>query len=61
MVNERKGTILRRKDDRYLPYLPVREVDDSMFPSRNGQKKPGPPSIHQLYLTDKPLFSEDFQ
>jgi len=32
MVNERKGTIFRRKDDRYLPYLPVREVDDSMFP-----------------------------
>ncbi len=26
------GTIFRRKDDRYLLYLPVRVVDDSMFP-----------------------------
>jgi hypothetical protein len=30
--NEGKGTIFRRKDDRYLLYLPVRVVDDSMFP-----------------------------
>ena len=32
MGNEGKGTIFRRKDDRYLLYLPVRIVDDSMFP-----------------------------
>jgi hypothetical protein len=32
MVNEGKGTIFKRKDDRYLLYLPVRVVDDSMFP-----------------------------
>ena len=32
LVNEGKGTIFRRKDDRYLLYLPVRVVDDSMFP-----------------------------
>jgi hypothetical protein len=32
MGNEGKGTIFRRKDDRYLLYLPVRVVDDSMFP-----------------------------
>jgi hypothetical protein len=30
--NEGKGTIFKRKDDRYLLYLPVRVVDDSMFP-----------------------------
>lgn len=30
--NEGKGTIFRRKDDRYMLYLPVRVVDDSMFP-----------------------------
>jgi hypothetical protein len=30
--NEGKGTIFKRKDDRYLLYLPVRLVDDSMFP-----------------------------
>jgi len=32
MCNEGKGTIFKRKDDRYLLYLPVRVVDDSMFP-----------------------------
>jgi hypothetical protein len=32
MGNNGKGTIFRRKDDRYLLYLPVRVVDDSMFP-----------------------------
>ena len=32
MGNEGKGTIFRRKDDRYMLYLPVRLVDDSMFP-----------------------------
>lgn len=32
MCNEGKGTIFKRKDDRYLLYLPVRLVDDSMFP-----------------------------
>jgi hypothetical protein len=32
MGNEGKGTFFRRKDDRYLLYLPVRVVDDSMFP-----------------------------
>ena len=32
MGNEGKGTIFKRKDDRYLLYLPVRVVDDTMFP-----------------------------
>ncbi len=32
MGNQGKGTIFRRKDARYLLYLPVRVVDDSMFP-----------------------------
>lgn len=32
MGNEGKGTIFKRKDNRYLLYLPVRLVDDSMFP-----------------------------
>lgn len=32
MGKEGKGTIFRRKDARYLLYLPVKVVDDSMFP-----------------------------
>jgi hypothetical protein len=32
MGNEGRGTIFRRKDSKYLLYLPVRVADDSMFP-----------------------------
>ena len=32
MGNEGKGTIFRIKGSKYLLYLPVRVVDDSMFP-----------------------------
>jgi hypothetical protein len=32
LVNEGKGTILRIQGSKYLLYLPVRVVNDSMFP-----------------------------
>ena len=32
MVNEAKGRIFRRKDDKYLLYIPVDLAEDSMFP-----------------------------
>jgi hypothetical protein len=40
MGNEGKGTIFKRKDDRYLLYLPVRLVDDSMFPLKCDRSMP---------------------
>jgi hypothetical protein len=40
MGNEGKGTIFKRKDDRYLLYLPVRVVDDSMFPLKCSSSMP---------------------
>jgi hypothetical protein len=40
MGTEGKGTIFRRKDDRYLLYLPVRLVDDSMFPLKCDSSMP---------------------
>lgn len=40
MGNEGKGTIFRRKDDKYLLYLPVRVVDDSMFPLKWNSSMP---------------------
>jgi len=40
MDNEGKGTIFRRKDDRYLLYLPVRVVADSRFPLKCGGSMP---------------------
>ena len=32
LVSEGKGRIYRRKDDKYLIYLPVYLAEDSMFP-----------------------------
>ncbi len=32
MGKEGRGTIFRRKDSKYLLYLPVSVADDSMFP-----------------------------
>ena len=32
MGNKGRGTTFRRKDSKYLLYLPVRVADDSMFP-----------------------------
>jgi hypothetical protein len=40
MGKEGKGTIFRRKDARYLLYLPVRVVDDSMFPLKCDDSMP---------------------
>ena len=34
MVNVGKGNLFRRKDGKYLIYLPKRLADDSMFPFR---------------------------
>ena len=36
MVSEGKGRIFRRKDGKYLVYLPKDLAEDSMFPFKNG-------------------------
>jgi hypothetical protein len=35
MVNEGRGSLFRRKDGKYLLYIPVDLADDSMFPFKN--------------------------
>ena len=40
MGNEGKGTIFKRKDERYLLYLPVRVADDTMFPLKCSSSMP---------------------
>jgi hypothetical protein len=40
MGNAGKGTIFKRKDSRYLLYLPVKVVDDSMFPLKCNDSMP---------------------
>jgi len=35
MVSERRGRLFKRKDDKYLIYLPVYLAEDSMFPFKD--------------------------
>jgi len=46
MVSEGRGRIFRRKDGKYLIYLPLDLAEDSMFPFKNYTKtKRGADSI----------------
>lgn len=36
MVNEGRGRLFRRKDGKYLIYLPLDLAEDSMFPFKGG-------------------------
>lgn len=46
MVNEGRGRLFRRKDGKYLLYLPVDFAEDSMFPFKSYTKtKRGADSI----------------
>jgi hypothetical protein len=46
MVNEGRGRLFKRKDGKYLLYLPVDLAEDSMFPFKNYTKtKRGADSI----------------
>jgi hypothetical protein len=38
MVNEANGTLFRRKDGKYLLYIPVDLAEDSMFPLKQPQQ-----------------------
>ncbi len=38
MVNEGRGRLFRRKDGKYLLYLPLDLAEDSMFPFKNFRK-----------------------
>jgi len=38
MVNEGKGNLFRRKDGKYLIYVPVDLAEDSMFPFKDFKK-----------------------
>jgi len=46
MVSEGRGSLFRRKDGKYLVYLPVDLAEDSMFPFKDYNKtKRGADSI----------------
>lgn len=40
MVNEAKGRLFKRKDDKYLIYVPVDLAEDSMFPFKTNSAVP---------------------
>ncbi|MBA7485149.1 hypothetical protein ES707_20684 [subsurface metagenome] len=39
-VNEAKGRLFKRKDDKYLIYVPVDLAEDSMFPFQTNSAVP---------------------
>jgi len=39
MVNEGRGRLFRRKDGKYLIYVPLKLAEDSMFPFKTGDNK----------------------
>jgi hypothetical protein len=41
MVNEAKGRLFRRRDGKYLLYIPVYLAEDSMFPFKATLANPG--------------------
>jgi len=56
MVNEGRGRLFRRKDGKYLIYLPKDLAEDSMFPFKNWQPNPrgGEPSSIRVKTTFRP-------
>ena len=40
MVNKAKGQLFKRKDDKYLIYVPVDLAEDSMFPFQTNSAVP---------------------
>jgi hypothetical protein len=40
MVNEAKGRFFKRKDDKYLIYVPVDLAEDSIFPFKTNSAVP---------------------
>lgn len=54
MVNEGRGNLFKRKDGKYLIYLPLDLAEDSMFPFKNYKRsKRGTDSI-RLKVSFKP-------
>jgi hypothetical protein len=65
MVNEGKGRLFKRKDGKYLIYLPLDLAQDSMFPFKDYKKtKRGTDSIAvkvSFKLGDDKLIIEKWQ
>ncbi|MGQ9506537.1 MAG: hypothetical protein ACUVTB_01600 [Candidatus Bathycorpusculaceae bacterium] len=65
MVNEGKGRLFRRKDGKYLIYIPLDLAQDSMFPFKDFKKtKRGTDSIPvkvSFKLGDDKLIVEKWQ
>lgn len=56
MVNEGRGRLFKRSDDKYLIYLPVGLAEDSMFPFKNWQdgKRTGEKNTIPVKVSFKP-------
>ena len=58
MVNEGKGRLFRRKDGKYLLYIPVALAEDSMFPFREELRETDSVHVKISLLGDNELVIE---
>ena len=55
MVSEGRGRLFRRKDGKYLIYLPVSLAEDSMFPFKDwGKGRKGVPGSIEVKVSFEP-------
>ena len=61
MVNEAKGRLFRRKDGKYLLYIPVDLAEDSMFPVKATPANPAVAVKVSFKVGDKKLTVEKWE
>jgi len=61
MVNEAKGRLFRRKDGKFLLYIPVDLAEDSMFPFRASESNPAVFVKVSFKIGDKKLIVEEWR
>jgi len=61
MVSEAKGRLFRRKDGKFLLYIPKDLAEDSMFPFRADEANPSVVVMVRFRLGDKKLIVEEWR
>ena len=61
MVSEAKGRLFRRKDGKFLLYIPVDLAEDSMFPFKANEANPSVMVKVSFKLGDKRLTVEKWE
>jgi len=61
MVSEAKGRLFRRKDGKFLLYIPMDLAEDSMFPFRLSEANPSVMVKVSFKIGDKKLIAEEWK